>query len=428
MAYAGMPPRGLAMPPAAPATLALRERLLLMVLFLSALLSSIAFIEPSPHDALMPVLATACIIAGVRFDRRVTLLFLLLLLWNAGGLMSLLNVAGKEKTAQYAATSVYLALAAVMYACLFAEHTMQRLVVLRTAYVLTAVLVSLAGIAGYFHAFPGAAKLFAPGGRALGAFKDPNVFGPFLIWPALIVLQRMLTRRIHLLDLITVTVLLLGLLLSFSRGAWIHFGISGAAMIALAFLTAQRQAVRLRIFALSIIGFALLAGFIAIALSFHSVAVMFAERFHLFEPYDVGQGGRFRLQEIAISALLQYPNGMGPFEFSIVHGLQQHNVYLQAFLVYGWAGGMAYIVLLGATFYVALRSVMVPTPWQSYLICSLAAFLGEVLEGFVIDTDHWRHFFLLLGLIWGLGAATVKYQRALHAHTAGGQWTHVGAR
>jgi hypothetical protein len=33
-------------------------------------------------------------------------------------------------------------------------------------------------------------------------------------------------------------------------------------------------------------------------------------------------------------------------------------------------------------------------------------------EGFVIDTDHWRHFYLILGIIWGLAAATRKAQRA----------------
>jgi hypothetical protein len=32
-----------------------------------------------------------------------------------------------------------------------------------------------------------------------------------------------------------------------------------------------------------------------------------------------------------------------------------------------------------------------------------AAFIGVVVEGLVIDSDHWRHFFLLMGTIWGLG-------------------------
>jgi hypothetical protein len=50
-------------------------------------------------------------------------------------------------------------------------------------------------------------------------------------------------------------------------------------------------------------------------------------------------------------------------------------------------------------------------PWQPYMITAVAVFIGEVAEGFVIDTDHWRHFFLLLGIIWGLAAATSREMR-----------------
>ncbi len=60
---------------------------------------------------------------------------------------------------------------------------------------------------------------------------------------------------------------------------------------------------------------------------------------------------------------------------------------------------------------IGLRTVFVRTPWQPYLITATAAFIGEMAEGFVIDTDHWRHFFLLLGMIWGLAAATSKFLR-----------------
>jgi apolipoprotein N-acyltransferase len=85
---------------------------------------------------------------------------------------------------------------------------------------------------------------------------------------------------------------------------------------------------------------------------------------------------------------------------------------LQAFLVYGWAGAMAYFTLLGATVWMALRTSFVRTPWQPYLFCAFGAFVGEIVEGFVIDTDHWRHFFLLLGMVWGLAAATLHHVRA----------------
>lgn len=414
--------------PVAPApAAALRERLLLMVLYIAVLASSVAFIEPSPHDGLMGLLALACLITGVRFERHIALLFLLLLIWNVAGLLSLLNVAGQEQTMQYAGTSIYLAVAAMLFASLFAHNTMPRIVTVRSAYVLTATAVSLAGIAGYFSLFPGAHDLFATNDRALGGFKDPNVFGPFLIWPALVVLDRILVRRARITDVLIAGVLLLALLLSFSRGAWFHFAVSCFVMIALAFVTAETPGARLRIFTMSAIGVAVLVAFIAIALSFDSIAAMFRERAQFVQSYDVGSGGRFGLQELAITDLLNFPNGMGPFEFSRVHGLQQHNVYLQAFLVYGWAGGMAYLTLLAATFWTALRTVFVRTPWQPYLVCAFAAFVGEVVEGFVIDTDHWRHFFLLLGMIWGLSAATFNHGRGRHIPLPAGRFSHVDA-
>ena len=97
---------------------------------------------------------------------------------------------------------------------------------------------------------------------------------------------------------------------------------------------------------------------------------------------------------------------MGPFGFSTTFGIQQHNVYLQAFLVYGWLGGLAYISLVLLTLGVGLYTCLQQTPWQAYLIAIYATFVGVVGEGIVIDTDHWRHYFLLLGAIWGLVAAT----------------------
>jgi hypothetical protein len=416
--------------PAMPAVQAsaLSERVLLVVLYITVLASSVAFIEPSPHDYLIGVLAVACLIAGVRFTRRVALLFLLLLIFNVAGLLSLLNVPGQEQTVQYAGTSIYLAVAAVLYASLLAHNTMPRIAAMRAAYVLTATAVAAAGIAGYFHLFPGTHELFATNDRALGAFKDPNVFGPFLIWPALVVIERMLARRICLTDVLTVGILLFGLLLSFSRGAWFHFAVSCLIMMVLTFATAPSEPARLRIFAMSAIAIATVAALVVIALSFDSIAAMFKERAQLIQSYDVGSGGRFRLQELALVELLKFPNGLGPFVFSNTHGgTQQHNVYLQAFLVYGWAGGMAYLTLLAATLWTALRSIAVRTPWHPYLICAFAAFVGEILEGFVIDTDHWRHFFFLLGMIWGLAAATQMYRRTQPVPSATTGLAHVGA-
>jgi len=406
--YAGISgPHMRARPVAAPLT----ERILLTVLFITVFASSIAFIEPSPHDALMGLLAVTCVIAGVRFDRTLIVPFMLLLFWNIAGLSSLVPVLQYDKTLQYAATSVYLAVAALVFACLFASNTMPRLRVMRAAYVSTACFAAILGAIGYLNVFPGAAEMFAKIGRANAGFKDPNVFGPFLIWPALITLERLLVRRIALADLLIAGLILFGLLLSFSRGAWFHFGVSAMVMLALALLTAPDHKTRLRIITLTALAAAAFAALLVLLLSFDAIGGMFKERAQLIQSYDVGSGGRFRLQEIALSSILNFPNGMGPFEFARVYGLQQHNVYLQAFLVYGWAGAMAYFLLLMTTILVGLRCAFARTPWQPYMITAVAVFIGEVAEGFVIDTDHWRHFFLLLGMIWGLAAATFRQAR-----------------
>jgi hypothetical protein len=384
------------------------ERLLLVVLFITVFASSVAFIEPSPHDALMGLLAFTGVIAGMRFERTLLVPLLLLLVWNVAGLSSLTRVLEYDKTLQYSATSIYLAVAALIFASLFSTHTMQRLKVMRIAYVSTACFAAVLGAIGYFNMFGGAAEMFAKIGRANAAFKDPNVFGPFLIWPALFTIERLLVRRIALADLAVAGVILFGLLLSFSRGAWFHFTVSTVVMVALALLTAPDHKTRLRILTLTGIAVAALAALLVVLLSIDSIGGMFKERAHLIQSYDVGSGGRFRLQEIALGSILSFPNGMGPFEFARVHGLQQHNVYLQAFLVYGWVGAMAYFLLLITTILIGLRCSFARTPWQPYMITAVAVFIGEVAEGFVIDTDHWRHFFLLLGMIWGLAAATFR--------------------
>jgi O-antigen ligase/polysaccharide polymerase Wzy-like membrane protein len=396
-----------------------RERLLLIILFITVFASSVAFIEPSPHDVLVGVLAIAALIAGVRLERALVVPLMLLLIWNFAGMLALMHVPGEEKTIQYTATSVYLAITGLLFACLFAQNTMARLNAMRIAYVATAIIATFVGAAGYFDLF-GTGHLFAPLGRALGAFKDPNVFGPFLIWPALFLLYRMIGSGVRFGDVLLAGILLFGLLLSFSRGAWFHFAVSCVVMVALAFVAAPNARLRLRVLAVSASGIVVLSLVFLFLLSFDAIQGMFEERARLIQSYDVGQGGRFLLQELALTAVLNFPYGMGPFEFARVHGLQQHNMYLQAFLVYGWLGATAYLLLLLSTLVVGLRNALVITPWQPYLITAVATFAGEMAEGVVIDTDHWRHFYLLLGMIWGLAAATLRQVRARPIHTPAG--------
>ena len=177
-------------------------------------------------------------------------------------------------------------------------------------------------------------------------------------------------------------------------------------------LRATTNALRLRILTITAVGLVVLVVLLLILLSIPSIGGFFFERAQLLQQYDVGQGGRFVLQQKALVHILEFPFGMGPEEFGRIYTLQPHNVYLQVFMVSGWIGGLSYILLLLSTLWIGLRSVFVRTPWQTYTIITFAVFAGEIAEGFVIDSDHWRHFYLLLGMVWGLAAASFKHRNA----------------
>jgi O-antigen ligase/polysaccharide polymerase Wzy-like membrane protein len=388
----------------------LAQRLLNLVLFITVLTSSIAFIEPSPHDLLMLVLLVTCVGARVGFDHKLVPLLALLIVWLVGGLLCLIQVGDNAKDIQYAGTSLYLGLAAIMFACLFCDGDLLRLAIMRRAYIIAALIATAAGYIGFFHLLPGA-DIFLENDRVSATFKDPNVYGPFLIFPIVWLLIGLLTRGIMLLDVSVLAVLLGGLLLSFSRGAWAHFVISATVGIAIVLAVTPDPRMRARIIVFGLLGAVVAALLIVAAMSIGSVHDMFVERAKAIQPYDVGPGGRFWQQQLAINAILDNPNGLGPFEFDRIFGLQQHNVYMQGFLVYGWLGGAAYFTLVAVTLVFGLLTVTTRTPWQYYLITAYAVFVGEAFEGMIVDTDHWRHFFLMLGLVWGLGAATINERR-----------------
>ena len=103
---------------------------------------------------------------------------------------------------------------------------------------------------------------------------------------------------------------------------------------------------------------------------------------------------------------LDLPFGIGPLQFNRFFPEDPHNSYLNAFMSGGWLSGLCYPTLVMLTLLHGLRCVFVNTPWRPLTIAVYAAFVGAAGESLIIDTDHWRHYFLLLGLLWGLIVAT----------------------
>jgi hypothetical protein len=145
----------------------------------------------------MIVLMAASVAARVRFDRKLLPLTLLLAIWLAGALFALIPVLDQKQTVQYVATSCYLVGAAILFACLFCDGNPARLVILRRGYIVAALIATAAGYIGFFHLLPGS-DVFLANDRVSATFKDPNVYGPFLIFPLLLLLIDFMTRGLRL--------------------------------------------------------------------------------------------------------------------------------------------------------------------------------------------------------------------------------------
>ncbi|MFN3349832.1 O-antigen ligase family protein, partial [Pseudorhodoplanes sp.] len=339
-------------------------------LFLTILGSFLVFIEPSPYEVLSALLVFTCFLAGVTFDRKLLPLVILLLLYNLGGAFSLIPVIGDEPSRRFILISFYMAVTAIVFAMIFSADCVRRAELLRTAYILAGVCAAIAGIAGYFTG----SELLTLYGRARGTFKDPNVYGPFLILPMLFLLQSFLAKGLRVVSFAAFMIMAAGLFLSFSRAAWAHMVFSAVMMMALLFMTTPSGWFRARLVAFSVMVSLAIAGLLAGLLAVGNVGDVFKERASLNQYYDVGESGRFGNQKKSVNELLELPNGFGPLQFRNHYGNDPHQVYLNAFASYGWLGGFSYLALVLLTLLIGLRTVFVATPWQRYFIPVMATF------------------------------------------------------
>ena len=104
--------------------------------------------------------------------------------------------------------------------------------------------------------------------------------------------------------------------------------------------------------------------------------------------------------------------GLQFMQFNTLFPEDTHNSYLNAFMSGGWISGICYPTLVFTTVILGFRHLLVRVPWQRSYLAIFAAFLGTVGENFIIDTDHWRHFWLMLGAMWGMIAAAQPYKAA----------------
>ncbi|WP_174248180.1 O-antigen ligase family protein [Bradyrhizobium sp. S69] len=410
MAYASTAGSALPSVTAAPGVLALQRALVWLV----GASGAIVFIEPSPYE-LMTLTATVIFLAtGLRLRLVFMPLLLLLILLNVGYSISAIPFIETSEVANWIATSWYMAFTVIFFAMVVADDTEARLDMLRRGLIVGAMIASLAALAGYFNLVPGGHDLLTLYERARGTFKDPNVLGAFLILPALFVLQNVVTAPFakSLGSTIALGIMALAILLAFSRAAWGGLVITAAFMLALMVVASPSPAQRRRIIVMAVAAVVLVVVLLAVLLSFDSISEMFKQRASFDQSYDEGRFGRFGRHILGAQMALDLPFGIGPLQFHNYFPEDTHNSYLNAFMSGGWLSGICYPALVFVTVITGFRHIFVRVPWQRAYLAIFSAFLGTVGESFIIDTDHWRHFWMMLGAMWGMFAAAQRYKRA----------------
>lgn len=389
-----------------------RSALLSAILALAMLTSSVVFTEPAPVDVLMAGFIVAlCILGCGRVGPATTINMALWLPVIALGFLATTLSPDFSKALIHQIVTLFLLLGAAAIAAFVAADPERRAKLVFNFYVAGVAIACVLAYIGYFKLLPGAHELFTKYERARGTFKDPNVFGA-AIAPAMTYLCWQLLRRPSrsaLLPALLFMFMAPAMILTFSRGAWVSLFVSLVVLLFIAMTRTRRASDNFRMLVYAVTGFIAMVATMMAILQIPEVSDLLRQRASLTQGYDEGPEGRFGGQTKAIRLILDNPLGIGTFTFRAKHHHEEvHNVFLTQFHNAGWIGGLLFIASISLTFVLGLIGAMRVGALQGSMAVATACMAGLIVEGFVIDSDHWRHFFIILGLMWGLSDAAQK--------------------
>jgi O-antigen ligase len=411
--------------PAAPVLLACGGLVVLLVIVVlrydlavgvGLLLMAVVLVEPAPSDVVFGLVMIVGALTGrfklahlPRVPRWAVAAIIVL------NVVSLTDVISWSAAGRFLLITVYLNLFALWLANYIDQPSRARRLV--QAYLLVGVLSAVLGSLALFVHFPGHQILIGDGDRAKALFKDPNVFGPFLVPIAVILAEELLRPRLVRLRRVfrfaAFLILTLGVLFSYSRAAWLNYAVAMIVLIGLVVLRRpDRRAIAL--FTVIIVGSVCVAG--AIVATGQLSFLRDRARTQSYDTY------RFAAQAAGERAGLDHPFGVGPGQFEVISPVASHSLYVRVLAEQGVLGLAAIVLLLIATLAIAAVSVLRGRDTFGISAAALlAAWCGLIVNSFFVDTLHWRHLWLVAGLIWSSAAvrpASAPAARAGEARAA----------
>ena len=390
------------------------KRLALFYLWLTVATSGVVYFEPAPYDVLMLGAIALLPLAGLAvFTRGLAAYLMLLIGICAGGYVAATQAGVLDVPIKHVTITLYLAVSSVVIAACVAQDPEPRIRLIMSAYMVAALVAAIAALVGYFDLVPGLYDIFTEFGRARGTFKDANVLGAFLVPPLLYAFNVVLSSRVARASFwaIALPLLMLGTLLSVSRGAWLNLAVSLLVFSSFIFIVAASNRERVKLILSMVLAAVCAVGVLVAAQSLPKVGEIVGERASFEQSYDMGPEGRFGGQRKGLRLVATRPLGIGALEFGRTYHVEDvHQVYLAMYLNAGWIGGTLYLLLVLSTIALGLKLVLRDRGGTGLSAVLVASFIGMALEGAVIDTDHWRHFYLIMAMIWGMALAPQAVQ------------------
>jgi O-antigen ligase len=400
-------------------------------------------VEPSPSDIL---LCTALLLGFVTGHYRPKLygpaLFVVLLFFAyfITCIPGIFISADSNSALRYLAITLFLIVMALFICTYIQRHNIDSIL---RAYILAAFLSFLVGLIGYSGILSN--WLMADAYRVKGLFKDPNVFGPFFVPAILLVIsdinQRVLLKTPIVVHILLVVFLSIGVIFSFSRGAWINLVIS----LFFYFLLNGELAKLLkpkRLITVIIILLIFVSLLFSPPLMNTGISDFLLERAKL-QDYDQN---RFNSQRGGLQLALNNPMGVGSGQFEneiaeiTKYRLSAHSLYIRTVSENGFAGFIFLFAALGYILMSMLRLYKLKQPGFAavsyhldYIAASfekdntipsklnfrvafspylnpvksienpalaaiIAVIFGLLVSSLMIDTIHWRHFWFFIGV------------------------------
>jgi hypothetical protein len=378
-----------------------RTPLFMWLLAFAMGISSIVLVEPAPVDALMLVLlALGTALGVVRLQAVPVLPGILLAGLALANIVSIPNAPETTRAVFYCFVTLYLITSWVVFVGSIDFYKEPLVKMLFRGYSIAGLIAAGLALASYFHII-GFQSMLLLYGRPKGPFKDPNVYGPFLVPLGVMAIMGCLPGAGKTMRIAVALLASLGIALSYSRACWINYALSLALFVILDLVLPSKSGKR-SVSLGPLIGFAGVAVLAIVAvLQVPSVKAMLAVR--------LGQGGlqgydqiRFQTQRMALQAAIDNPLGIGPGQAEGVFNYATHSSYMRVLSENGIFGLFCFVGFLLASTLQAVRNACIAPSYQgrALFLAACACICGHLVNSAVVDTVHWRHLWFLLALPW----------------------------